>query len=356
MIHVDGSEGGGQIIRTALALSTLTGKPFTATDIRKGRKEPGLKHQHLYGGKACAQLCDADVVGLELGSTSLDFYPKALKVKHLNIDVETAGSLTLLFQSIFLPSMFGSDLVVIKGRGGTDTKWSPQMDYFTNVFLPFTKRYCESDLFLEARGYYPAGGGKVKLRLRPKFHHKDYETFDKLFEDTDKIGKKMDFTKRGRLVEISGVSHASKDLMKAEVAERQARAARFILRQLDVPAKIRIEHCDTQSTGSGITLWAGFADDEEMTILGADSLGERGKRAEAVGQEAAKQLLEEIDSGACVDRHMADQILPVMAMFPDCRVSISQITDHVRSNIYVIEQFLPVKFRFEGNVIVCEKV
>ncbi|MFH0874871.1 MAG: RNA 3'-terminal phosphate cyclase [archaeon] len=360
MIKLDGSylEGGGQIVRTALALSVITGKSFSITDIRKARKEPGLKPQHLIAAKFAKELCDADVVGLEIGSHALDFYPKKTHIKNLNIDIGTAGSITLLMQTILYPCLFGNKIVSVKAKGGTDVSWSPSIDYFREVLLPQVKRYAEITFFLEKRGFYPQGGGSIKLRIRPKYHISDYSTFDDFYTDLNRLGPKIDLTSKGKLIEIRGISYASKNLMNASVAERQAKSAKYFLNKVDAPIKIRIEHCDTLSTGSGITLYAVFSTNEDKdylnpVIIGADNLGEKGKKSELVGEEAAKKLLNSFVGNFCVDENMVDQILPLMALFSDSKITIPSVSLHAKANIYVIEAFLPVKFIIQDNLIEC---
>jgi RNA 3'-phosphate cyclase len=139
MIHIDGSymEGGGQIVRTALALSTLTGKPFKIDKIRHNRSRPGLKPQHLSCIDALKQLANAQVKGAQAGSDSVEFFPDRIYAATLSVDIGTAGSITLLLQSLLLPCMFADAPVRIKIKGGTDTRWSIPIDYFTNVILPF---------------------------------------------------------------------------------------------------------------------------------------------------------------------------------------------------------------------------
>src|SRR3989338_552178 len=145
MIQIDGNygEGGGAIARVALALSTIAQKPFEIYDIRKGRPQPGLKNQHLYCIRALKELCNAVAEGDELGSTFLRYYPKRLVAKNLDIDIETAGSITLLLQALIPPAIFASKPITITVTGGTDTKWSQPFDYFNNVLLPQLQRFAK---------------------------------------------------------------------------------------------------------------------------------------------------------------------------------------------------------------------
>ena len=171
MIELDGSylEGGGQIVRTALALSTITQKPFEVTDIRKGRPNPGLKNQHLFCIKALEELCNAKTGYAELGSTRLRFIPGKIKPQTISIDIGTAGSITLLLQSLLIPSIFANKKVRLKITGGTDVSWSPQFHYLTQVILPHLRKYADIEPSLLKRGYYPKGNGKVDIKIKPKF-------------------------------------------------------------------------------------------------------------------------------------------------------------------------------------------
>ena len=269
MIQLDGSyhEGGGQIVRTALALSTITGKSFEVKDIRKGRREPGLKNQHLYCIKALEQLCNAKTQGAELGSCCLRYEPGKIEPKTLNIDIGTAGSITLMLQALFLPSLFAPSELRIKIKGGTDVKWAMPFDYMHNIFLPFAGDLAKVDIELLRRGYYPKGGGKVDIKIAPAFDAHGYPSFDEFLCSLRKSVQQLEIVEQGKLIRISGISHASKMLEKAEVADRQAKAAKKSLAQLEVPIDIRTEYCDTFSPGSGITLFAEF----DKCRLGADA-------------------------------------------------------------------------------------
>jgi RNA 3'-terminal phosphate cyclase (GTP) len=343
MIEIDGSylEGGGQIVRTALALSMITQKAFTVNDIRKGRPKPGLKNQHLFCIKALKNLSNAQAEGDELGSTTLKFYPGIIKPQTLSIDIGTAGSISLLLQSLLPAVIFSKCKIRLKITGGTDTKWAMPFDYMNNILIPQIGRFADIETKLLKRGYYPKGGGKVDIRIKPK-------------EENPKINSTQQFN----LVQIKGISHASADLQKANVAERKARQAKLLLNKLNCPAQIRTEYSKTLSTGSGIALWAIFSQDpNEIDLnnpirIGADSLGEGGKRAEDVGKEAAQELLKEIDSKAPVDSHLADNLIPFLAL-KGGRIKTSKITNHTLTNIYTCERFLGKIFEIdkESNTI-----
>jgi RNA 3'-terminal phosphate cyclase (GTP) len=368
MIQLDGSvgEGGGQILRTALALSVLLQKPFTITNIRKNRPEPGLKNQHLYCIKALQQLYNTDVEGAFVGSESLKFIPGKQTSQNIKIDIETAGSITLVLQSLFLPCLFTETIRNSKGIsgvqknsenfsrktkkieiiGGTDVSWSPQIDYFKEIILPIYSKYAEKiELNIEKRGYYPKGNGKITLKIKPKY---TLETINQ--------SKPLNLIEQGKLLQIKGISHASRDLQSAEVAERQSKAAKQALAVLGVPINIQSSYSETLSTGSGITLWAIFSDEKteigykDQIRLGSDILGEKGKPAEVVGKEAALNLLGEIKEKAPVDRYLADNLIPLLALTKG-EIKISKITEHTKTNIYTVEQFLGKIFKIEGNII-----
>ncbi len=353
MIEIDGNylEGGGQIVRTALALSVLTKQSFRVTNIRKGRDKPGLKAQHLEGINALKKLCNANVLGAEIGSTEIMFEPQEIKGRSLNIDIKTAGSITLLLQSLLIPCFFSKNSIKFSIKGGTNVNWSMPIEYFENVLIPQIRKYCEKiDLKVLRRGYYPKGGGEVELKIKPIFNS---------WQDLTSY-KKIDLLNQKNLIAIKGISHASKDLENARVAERQSSSTKQTLSKFNCPINIRTEYSNTLSIGSGITLFALFGNDEvdefNPVVIGADALGEKGKSSENVGKEAAEKLINEINSGASVDEHLADNLIPWMALFKPSKIKVSKITDHTLTNIYVVEKFLGKCFNVDEKekIIICE--
>ncbi len=334
MIELDGSIGGGQVLRTALALSLYTGKSFKIKNIRASRPNPGLSYQHVSCVEAVQQFNNCKVKGLKMGSSELEFVPGEKFSKRVNVDIGTAGSITLLLQSLLLPVMLKLDRFTAVVKGGTDVSWSMPVDYFSNVFLSVLNRFGSFDFKLKKRGFYPKGGGEVKIIVKGK------------------KGECLDLVDRGELVMVKGISYASFGL--DNVAERQKKSVEILLNKIKVPIDVSVEYCETLSPGSGIVLWAIFSlEDDEVNVLkpirvGADCLGEKGKRAEKVGEECAKKFLKEIEFP--VDEHLADNLIPFLGVFGG-RIKVSSISDHVKANIHVCEQFLGVKYVVKGNII-----
>src|SRR3972149_1943529 len=320
-MKLDGSygEGGGQILRTGVALSAVTGKPVEINNIRKGRPKPGMAAQHVKAVECVASICDARVTGCSPGSTHLFFDPGRIKVGAYHIDIGTAGSIPLLLQCLMPAAMHAPGKIRLFITGGTDVQWSPSIDYLRFVTLAslFRMGY-KCDIHLVRRGYYPRGGGNVEVSIDPSVLEKT--NFD---------------TNTCHVVE--GISHSSG--LPPHVAQRQAESARKILQMGGYDARIKTEIVDGPSTGSGITLWCCSA--------GGVCPGKPGLRAEKVGTIAAEFLLSELRSGASVDIYLADQLIPYIALAGGGSLTTRMLTPHTKTNIWVTEQFLDVKFNTE---------
>ncbi|MCZ7402582.1 MAG: RNA 3'-terminal phosphate cyclase [Candidatus Methanoperedens sp.] len=321
MMKLDGSfgEGGGQILRTAVALSAVTGTPVEIDNIRKGRPKPGLSAQHVKAVEGLARICNAQVTGCHLKSTRLVFTPGKLSGGNFEIDIGTAGSISLFLQCLMPALMHAPGTVRIKITGGTDGQWSPSIDYMRFVTLEALRKMgYECEIKLIKRGYYPRGGGCVEAIInRSSLKPIDFE------------GNKCSH--------VEGISHSSG--LPAHVAQRQAASAYKRLCENGYESRILTEVNDHPSTGSGITLWCG--------AVGGIALGKPGLKAEKVGEIAADAIIDELRSGASVDEYLADQLIPYMALAGGGSFTTRKITLHTKTNIWVTEQFLPVKFKIE---------
>ena len=362
MITLDGAygEGGGALVRTALALSTLTGQEFNVTNIRAGREHGGLKAQHLQSITALKQICKAQTNEVEIGSTELWFKPGNIKSGRYEFDIGTAGSITLFLQAIILPCLFAPAKVTITVKGGTCGKWQASVDYLQNLLLPQLHRFVDKiELKIVKRGYYPKGGGIVQLEISPRFKLKDAEDFVSWYEEAQGKIAKIKLVEQGKLEQIRGIINASVQLQDKEVAQRIKNAAQNSLKKYGVPLSIREEYTIAESIGGELILWGiysnqGRVDFDNPIILGGDALIELGKSSEEVGKEAAQELRAEMESDAAVDYHIADQLIPFMALLPGSLIRARQVSNHTLTNIYVAEQFVPVGFKVEGNVVKVE--
>ncbi|MEM1983298.1 MAG: RNA 3'-terminal phosphate cyclase [Sulfolobales archaeon] len=339
-VIVDGSvgEGGGQILRTSVALSSILMKPIKVVNIRAKRRNPGLQNQHITAVKAAAEITNATVEGLYLKSTEITFTPKKLKPGRYSFDIGTAGSTTLVLQTLLPILLFMPGETEVEIIGGTDVPWSPPIDYLKNIMLHYIRLLgAEVEVKLLRRGHYPSGGGIVVA---------------KVVNPPAKL-RPIKMLERGELVRINGISHCVK--LPKHVAERQAKTAEDILRSTypKIPIDIEVEYYDPSNDphlgpGSGIVLWA---ESDNGAVIGADSLGARGKKAEEVGAEAAKKLISELSTKAALDSHMSDNIMPYLSLIDgESEVSGSSLTTHTYTVIEVIKKLTDAKIELRGSL------
>jgi len=333
MIEIDGSQksGSGTILRLSVALAAIINQPLHICNIRQNRPQPGLKHQHLEAVLTAAKLCNARVSGATLGSRELWFAPHHIAGGNVEALIETAGSIPMLLLATLPVCLFADIPVRLHiAKGGTDTTHAPTINYLRYVFLPTLKKMgVDAEITVQKYGYYPKGMGEVTMTVKPN--------------QTIKPVQLSDF---GHLKRISGVSICT-FLADKQVAERQAKAAQNYLSQNDCNAIIDIvdDRSNTFQKGSSIVLWA---ETDTDVIIGADAIGELRKMSEVVGKEAAQKLFAELSVKTTVDVYLADMLIPYMALAKGkSTFLVRTISEHIVSNIWLIEEMLKVKFTIQ---------
>jgi len=328
-VTIDGSSGGGQMLRNAVALSAVTGRPVRVENIRSARPRPGLRPQHLAGVRAVAAVSGASLTGAEIGSRTVEFRPGRRSTEtRWRFDVGTAGSVLLVLQSLLPALACGPTPSTLTLTGGTDVPFSPPFDYFAQVFAPALARLGPRlDVHLSQRGFYPKGGGEIEVAIRP----------------APAIGS-FAWTERAPVTAIRGLCYSQR-LPEHIVPRLRDAAVEALLAAGQASVDVETEIVDTgPSEGCGLVLWADCGEGR----LGAAALGRRGVPAERVGREAVDRLLREIDSGAAVDEHLGDQLVVWMAMAEDpSEVTVAAITDHIRCAAEVAEAVAGARFTLE---------
>jgi len=335
MIEIDGSygEGGGQIIRTALSLSCLLKKPFRIFNIRKKRKKPGLMPQHLTCVKAAQLITDAEVTGDYAGSSELLFSPREVKGGYFSFDIGTAGSTSLVFQTLIPALAFSQQKTTLTLKGGTHVPLSPSFHYLSNVFVHFLGQLgIKVELVIESYGFYPRGGGIVRAEIFPV-----------------KNIKPLRIMERGNILQITGYSAVGN--LPLSIAERQKDAfVNKINREIkNNKACLIIELVEVPSIGQGTFVYLEAR--SEDSVAGFTALGARGKKAEVVGEEAAEEFVKYYSTGAALDYHIADQIVLYLSLCSEeSRFTTSSITNHLLTNLWVINLFHGIQYSIEGEV------
>lgn len=331
VVRIDGShgEGGGQVVRTALALSAVLGRAVEITSIRAGRRNPGLQAQHLTGVRALAEICGATVSGAEPGSGDLCFEPGALHGGAYRFHVGTAGAISLVLQTILVPLAFAPSESSVRITGGTHVPWSPPFHYLGDVLLPALSEFgLAASVELLAWGFYPKGGGEVRCRTRPTTGLRGWRAGE-----------------RGSICRVYGWSVVAN--LPREIASRQRRRARQVLAERLGDPTIEVREVAAVSPGTALVLIVEHASGRG----GFSALGEKGKPAERVAEEAGARVLAYVESGAVCDPHLADQlVLPATLATGESAYSTSEVTSHLLTSAWVVNQFLPGRVAIEGSV------
>jgi RNA 3'-terminal phosphate cyclase (ATP) len=318
-MHVlDGSAGGGQLVRTALTCAAVSGEPFKMRYVRRARSNPGLQAQHCAAIEAVADVADAATSGVEVGSEAFTFEPgedppedeEPVLGGSTSVEVGTAGSVPLVFDALLPLAVALDEPLTARLTGGTDAKWAPPFDYFRHAKLPLLADHgLDADVSLGRRGFYPRGGGEATLTVNPSSL------------------SALDVGERGGRESLTAYSVAEASLEDDNVAERQ-------VDPLPGDADANTEYAEADSPGSAVVLVAEY----EQSRAGFAALGERGTPAEEVGQEAAAAFESFEDGDATVDTHLADQLVPYLALAGG-EVRIPEVTTHVETCIDLLAEF-----------------
>jgi RNA 3'-terminal phosphate cyclase (ATP) len=331
MITIDGSigEGGGQVLRTCLSLSLITGKGFQIRNIRANRKRSGLRAQHLKAVEISARIGNANVEGANLNSTSITFSPKKISSGRYTIDIGTAGSTSLVLQTIYLPLSRGHVSSSIKLVGGTHSPWSPSFDFLKQHWLLFLEKMgFNVTLNLELAGFYPQGGGRLHAIIHP----------------SGSVSPLI-LTKRGSLQRIRGVSFVSN--LKRQIAERQRNRVVQRLGHHYPLNDIRVVEYPSKFKGTSICLICEF----EHSQCCYFALGELGKPAESVADEVVDRIKAFLSTDTTIDEYLADQVLlPLSLANSRSTFSTVKITSHLLTNAEIIKAFLPVEIKISGKI------
>lgn len=318
MKRIDGGRGGGQLLRWAVAMASIEQEPIRIENIRGARDTPGLRAQHVAAVRAAASFTDADVDGLVVGSETITFDPGSVTGGEEAVDVGTAGSIPLIFDTILPLGVVTEDPITLHATGGTDVKWSPPVDFHRYVKLPFLERFgVDADISINRRGFYPKGGGEAQLTVGPS--------------TSTSIG----CTERGHLGEVQVISIATKDLSEASVAERQARAATERLEDMvHTEIQASFDYVEALSPGTVVLVVATY----DHSIAGFSALGERGKPAEDVAFDAVADFHAFHETDAAIDSHLADQLLPLLSVSGG-EITTPEKTPHIETGSELLASF-----------------
>jgi len=326
VLHLDGSagEGGGQILRTALALSLVTRKPFTIDRIRAGRERPGLQRQHLTAVQAAAEIGRADLRGAAVGSSVLTFKPGPVTPGFYRFAVGTAGSATLVLQTVLPPLLAASAPSSLTLEGGTHNPGAPPFDFLDRAFLPVLRRMgARVTAKLDRRGFYPAGGGRFTVEVDPPAQI-----------------TRLDLPERGKVLARRGSAIVS--ALPVSIAHRELKIVETSL-ACDRNQLKAIEELHPVGPGNALLL---EIESEHVTEV-VSSIGEKRVSAETVAERACEEARRYIDAEVPVGEHLADQLLIPLALAGGGSFVTTPLSSHSTTNIDVIGQFLPRKFSVE---------
>jgi len=341
VITIDGGakSGSGTIVRYSIALASLLGEEIKIQNIRAKRDKPGLRAQHLKVIQACQELCHAVVENATLGSKEITYHPRErFKGGEYGWDIGTAGSTTMLAQSLLPLACFAGKPSKFRLEGGLFQDFAPSAYHMKFVFLPLLKQMgINAKLEIVRPGYVPRGAGIIEIEVEP----------------AGKL-KPLNITEQGEILSIKGIALSS-HLKQKGVSQRMAMECRKVLGSYGYKAEIE-EICDESSLQEGAAL-AVYAETSSGGRIGSDRAGRRGRSSESIGRHVAQAFLEDVRSGTAVDRYIADQLMLYAGLAEGItRYLIPGITEHVETNLWLIDEFLGAKTKISGNLVEIEGI
>lgn len=345
MLEIDGSQksGSGTIVRDAVSFSILVGKELYLKQIRDKRDKPGLRAQHLKGIEASAQICQGQLEGAEIGSREIRFKPgEVIRGGEFNWDIGTAGSTTMLASSVIPLALFADGPSTYKITGGLFQDLAPSVYHLKYVLLPILKGMgVNLDIEIIQPGYVPKGKGQIEVKVIPL---------------KDRL-KPLTLVNQGKIVEIKGIALSSL-LRPRKVSERMEKECQKKLKTRGYDSKIEVfydtkEHSRYQRSsiqaGATLAIWALT---DTGCLIGSDMAGALGRTSEFIGKQVAKNLIEDMEIGATVDRHLADQLIPFTALAAGWSTYlIPKMTEHIESRLWLIKEILGAETEVKNNLV-----
>jgi len=320
VVEIDGAhgEGGGQVVRTAVAMSACTGQTVRVRNARANRSSTGLRPQHVAAIDAVAQACSADTSGVEVGAETVTIDPGKVAGGRVRVDTGTAASTVLVAHTLVPLSDRLEEPLTLMAKGGTDVKHAPTLAHFRSALVPWARRLGVPIEVNQAReGFYPVGGGRLSVTIGPR-------------EEPDLSEPTID---RGRLRSID--VHVRIADLPDHIPERIHRTAEGLLGGHEAPVHTSVERVDAECPGVVVDAFAHHGD----TVLAANALGEQGVPSETVAKNLAGDLVAELSSSATVDVHLADQLVPLLPGAPGTGYRVREATSHLETNLEVLEAF-----------------
>ena len=326
MLKIDGSfgEGGGQIIRSSLALSLITGKPFSVRNVRAGREKPGLQRQHLTAVLAAAEVGRARVEGAHVGSREFTFIPGEVAPGEYNFPIGTAGSTTLVVQTILPPLILASASSVVTLEGGTHNVHAPPFEFLEKTFLPIVNRMgAHARIELVRYGFYPPGGGRINVLIEPRTSQ-----------------QRLDILERGAVRRRRACALVVK--LAPAVGQRALDVVRKNLKWDDEELQLELS---TNALSPNVVLTLEIESEHLTEVF--TGVGERGVRVETIAERVCEEAARYIERGAPVGEHLADQLLIPFALAGGGSYITGPLTLHTTTNIEIVKMFLPVEIETE---------